>query len=188
MNTVFVLFRRAFFICLLVGISAISVSAQGTVYVVARGDNLSRIAQRYGVNINALAAANGITNYNFIYVGQRLVIPQGTTNPAPQPSGNTYIVQHGDTLSRIASTFGRTQYAIAAANNLFNVNRIYAGQVLIIPAAGSYSRVTTYIVRPGDYLNTIARSFNSNVAAITAYNGLYNANLIYPGQILYIPY
>jgi len=45
------------------------------VYVVQRGDNLFRIALRFGVSMQALAAANGITNYNHVYVGQALVIP-----------------------------------------------------------------------------------------------------------------
>lgn len=47
----------------------------GQVYVVQRGDTLFRIARRFGVNLYTLAAANGITNVNRIYVGQRLVIP-----------------------------------------------------------------------------------------------------------------
>lgn len=47
----------------------------GQIYVVQRGDTLFRIARRFGVNLYALAAANGITNVNRIYAGQRLVIP-----------------------------------------------------------------------------------------------------------------
>jgi LysM repeat protein len=45
------------------------------VYVVQPGDNLFRIALRFGVSMQALAAANGITNYNYVYAGQVLVIP-----------------------------------------------------------------------------------------------------------------
>jgi uncharacterized protein YraI len=45
------------------------------IHVVLRGEILSTIAQRYGVNVYTLAAANGITNINRIYAGQRLVIP-----------------------------------------------------------------------------------------------------------------
>jgi LysM repeat protein len=43
--------------------------------VVAPGETLTSIAARYGVSVHALAAANGITDLNTIYVGQRLVIP-----------------------------------------------------------------------------------------------------------------
>lgn len=47
-----------------------------TIYVVAQGDRLYRIALRFGIAVSKLAAANGISNYNLIYPGQRLVIPR----------------------------------------------------------------------------------------------------------------
>jgi len=47
---------------------------QPTIYVVRRGDTLYSIARRYGTTVQAIMAANGLTNYN-IYVGQQLHIP-----------------------------------------------------------------------------------------------------------------
>jgi LysM repeat protein len=47
----------------------------GRTYVVQRGDNLFRIALRFGVSLYALMQANGIANPNFIFVGQVLRIP-----------------------------------------------------------------------------------------------------------------
>jgi|GEM_PF-3376609 len=47
----------------------------GRTYVVQYGDTLAIIARRYGVNLYALAQANGIYNINLIYAGQRLRIP-----------------------------------------------------------------------------------------------------------------
>lgn len=44
-------------------------------YTVCRGDNLYRLAIRFGTTVQALAAANGILNPNLIYVGQVLIIP-----------------------------------------------------------------------------------------------------------------
>ncbi len=49
--------------------------AGGRVHIVQAGENLFRISLRYGVSMNAIAAANGITNYNLIFAGQRLIIP-----------------------------------------------------------------------------------------------------------------
>jgi len=47
---------------------------QGAIHVVQPGENLYRISLRYGVTVQAIMAANGLTNYN-IHVGQRLRIP-----------------------------------------------------------------------------------------------------------------
>jgi len=47
----------------------------GRTYVVQPGDNLYRIAIRFGVNVWTLAQYNGIYNINSIYAGQRLRIP-----------------------------------------------------------------------------------------------------------------
>jgi len=45
-------------------------------YVVKPGDNLFRISLANNMPMAQIAAANNITNYNFIYVGQSLCIPQ----------------------------------------------------------------------------------------------------------------
>ena len=57
-----------------------------TSYTVVAGDNLSRIAVRFGTTVDAIVQANGIVNPNLIYVGQVLVIPTGGTTPGPVPT------------------------------------------------------------------------------------------------------
>jgi len=49
--------------------------AQDNVHVVVRGENLASIASRYGISVQTLINTNGLSNPNFIYTGQRLVIP-----------------------------------------------------------------------------------------------------------------
>ncbi len=158
-----------------------------TTYIVQPGDTLYRIARAFGVTPEAIAAANNIFNFNLIYVGQRLVIPGGTT---PPPQHVIHIVRYGDTLASIARQYGTTVAAIASANGIGNVNRIFVGQRLIIP--GGYppppqQEVITYYVQRGDRLASIARRFGTTVQAIVAYNGITNPNRIYVGQVLYIP-
>jgi LysM repeat protein len=58
----------------------------GRIYVVKRGDTLTRIASIYGVSVWSIAEANGIYNLQMIYVGQRLVIPGTAPAPAPRPT------------------------------------------------------------------------------------------------------
>lgn len=114
-----------------------SPSPSSGVHIVQRGENLYRIALRYGVTYRALAAANGIANPNRVYVGQRLVIPGRTTSPAP--SGQTYTVRRGDTLSAIALRYGVSAWSLAQVNGIRNPSLIYVGQVLRIPAGGNPS-------------------------------------------------
>jgi LysM repeat protein len=112
-------------------------------YVVVAGDNLFRISLRYGVTINDIAAANGISNPSLIIVGQTLTIPgcTGGTNPVtPSAPGtgscaNTYTTQQGDTLFQISLQFGVPVNSIAAANGISNINLIFINQQLCIPAA-----------------------------------------------------
>lgn len=47
-----------------------------TSYVVLPGDNLYRISLKFGRSIQAIASANNIINFNRIFVGQTLIIPQ----------------------------------------------------------------------------------------------------------------
>jgi len=59
----------------------------GVYYTVQRGDNLYRIARRFGVTVSAIVAANSIRNPSVIYAGQVLLIPPpGTVPPTPIPT------------------------------------------------------------------------------------------------------
>jgi len=55
------------------------------VHVVRPGDTLYSIALYYGVSIRSILIANGLSNPDFIWVGQRLVIPaESSLQPPPQ--------------------------------------------------------------------------------------------------------
>src|SRR4051794_4347716 len=58
-----------------------------TVYIVQAGDTLGTIAQHFGVTVDVLMAANGITNPNLVSAGENLVIPvPGYVPPTAVPS------------------------------------------------------------------------------------------------------
>jgi LysM repeat protein len=172
---------------------------QQVVHTVQPGENLFRISLRYGVSVDAIVAANGLSSAHTIYVGQRLVIPQGAaissgTSNRPTLSGSVYAVQRGDTLSGIARRYGLTAMALMQTNGLVST-RIYVGQQLVIPGAGNLALPANeaqaelppgdvYVVRPGDTLGQIARRFGLSLADLARLNGIANPSLIYPGQTL----
>jgi LysM repeat protein len=163
-----------------------------TTYVVRLGDTLYSIAKRFGVSMQAIMQANGITNPNYIYVGQVLIIPNPGTTPTPTPTGTpsqstTYVVKPGDTLYSLARRFGTTVEAIAQANNIVNPNLIYVGQTLVIYGTPSPPSTCTHVVRYGETLTSIARRYGTTVWTLAMLNNLANPNVIYAGQVLTVP-
>ena len=162
-----------------------------TIHIVQWGETLSIIAGRYGVTVSAIVLANGISNPNYIYAGQMLVIPTGS--PAPPPSGptTTYVVQRGDTLGVIAARHGTTVNELVALNGIMNPNLIYVGQVLKVSGPGTSpqppSDVCIYWVKSGDTLTKIALQYGTTVWAIAIANNLANPSFIWVGQELIIP-
>lgn len=161
-------------------------AASGSYHVVKAGETLSHIARYYSVTVNALKAANGLSNANYIYIGQHLYIP--AAGGAPAGCKSYYYVKHGDTLSEIAAWFGVSYWGLADANGLGNANYIYVGQKLCIPNIyGGPSQPGGsgyYTVQPGDTLSEIAQWNGTTVHNLMYLNGISNANYIYVGQKL----
>ena len=127
-------------------------SQGGRVHVVRRGETLSSIARRYGTSIQALVRANGLRNPNFIFSGQRLVIPgrgakKVSSSRVSARGGKVHVVRRGETLSSIARRYGVSVRALARANGLRNTNFIFSGQRLVIPGGGSSRAVSVRTVR-----------------------------------------
>jgi len=114
-------------------------SSCGSTYIVQPGDWLSTIANRCGVTLAQMYAANPGVGY-YIYPGQVLVVPGGYSGyPGISHSGNysgTYTVQSGDSFSLIAQHYGVSVSNLWAANpHVWNIDRIYPGQVLYVPGS-----------------------------------------------------
>jgi LysM repeat protein len=97
---------------------------------VARGETLYRLSQMYRVPVSIIQHINGMGAQTRIYVGQTLCLRVDNIDTTTR-----YTVQPGDTLFSIARKFNVNVYRIAAANGLTNLNRIFVGQVLHIPAS-----------------------------------------------------
>lgn len=114
---------------------ALAASADVT-HVVSRGDNLTRIARRYGSTSGAIAATNGIADPNLIRIGQRLIIPGSPPSapPGQPPATGVHVVASGENLTKIARRYGSTASELARINGIANPSLIRAGQRLKVPA------------------------------------------------------
>lgn len=162
-----------FALLMLAALLSVPAAAQEQTYTVQPGDSLYRIARLHALDINTLAQANEIVNTWRIYSGQVLVIPAATPAeavmtdavPATEPNATLmaapaletvlagglvsteplqYIVQRGEYLSQIAERFGISWTELAQANAIYDVNTVYAGQVLVIPGTASGGIYETY--------------------------------------------
>ena len=104
-------------------------------------------------------------------------------------------VASGDTLASVASAFHTSRQAIVQANNLDGDNELKAESELIIPVApgkhpsdevASYSRrATTYRVRRGDTVETVAENFAVPPAMVRRWNHL-KGDSVAGRHVLYI--
>jgi murein DD-endopeptidase MepM/ murein hydrolase activator NlpD len=107
-------------------------------YVVRWGDTLSSLSRRFGVPVQGLAEANGITDPNRIVAGRTLTVPgtpaSGTRTAAAGGGGtHVHVVAPGETLASIAADAGTTARALAEANQIRNPNVVRIGQRIAVP-------------------------------------------------------
>jgi LysM repeat protein len=103
------------------------VPTEDVYHTVQPGENLFRIALRYGTTVEAIVAANHLPDQSSVQAGQELLIPVG-----PSAGKTTYVVQPGDTLYSIACRFDTTVETLAALNGIGPSHTIAIGQVLIV--------------------------------------------------------
>ncbi|MCX6029519.1 MAG: LysM peptidoglycan-binding domain-containing protein [Chloroflexi bacterium] len=172
------------------------VTAQGVTYVVRSGDSLSMIALSNGVTVDAIVQANGLPGVDFIWVGQKLIIPGQAATPGRIRAGETgvYIVKLGDTLASIAHNLGVSQTALVGVNNMSDPDLLWVGQKLVVPGPPDASSLPPqagtqiqYTVVAGDTLGRIAQRYSVTAAAIARANNLTSPDLIRLGMKLVIP-
>lgn len=137
-------FRR--FICFLVVLLWSFVAQADVVHVVQRGETLGEICKRHNVSLNAVITHNPRINPNRIKPGQRVKIPAKaspksseftTSKPIDQKKSSAptiHVVQHGDTLWKIAKKYGSSVAELRKLNNLKS-NVLHTEQKLMVRKA-----------------------------------------------------
>jgi len=156
------MFQLTLILVLLVSLLAVNhtnaaAAGCGSTYVVQRGDWLSKIANRCGVTLSHLYAANPWVG-KYIYPGQVLNITSSNDHGGPVPGtghpnpghgeawedhgqffcgptysayyGNYYVVCRGDSLLKIALYYGERLSYMQWHNHIYNADRIFAGQFI----------------------------------------------------------
>jgi len=180
-------------------------------YTVKKGDNLGKIAKRYGVSVSEIIKANNLRKPYIIRPGQKLRIPtKGRGRVSKKKTYIYYKVKKGDSLSKIAKRFNTSVKKLIALNNLKKPYILRPGQKLKVPSVKSYlkkrksglkrnnraiyksslfSKVPVYRyyrVRKGDSVHRIARRFKVSSKTIIRENKLRKPYILRPGQRLKI--
>lgn len=125
------------------------VDGPSTNYTVVSGDTLEKIAAEFNSGVCNIADASGLSNPDFLSIGQVLLVPTnvctadsdscrtaaGTAECVSASAGvaSTYSIQSGDTFFLIAAEFGITLEALVAANPDVDAGSLQIDQVINIP-------------------------------------------------------
>lgn len=152
------------------------------IYIVKKGDSLYSIANKYNTTVDELKRINNLTS-NILSIGQVLKLPSDKANNVEKEENTiSYTVKKGDSLYSIARKYDTTIDRIKDLNNL-TTNLLSIGQVLLIPTDANLE--TTYTVKKGDSLYSIAKKYNTTVDRLKQLNNL-TSNLLSIGQILIV--
>ena len=174
----------------------------GAKYTISRGDTFFSIAQKNGVGIAELLAANPNVNPEKLYIGQVVCVPRkADVKPEPTCDGAKYTIAKGDTFYDISIKNGVTIQELLTANPGVNPERLYVGQVVCVPRKAAPPAPvpvpvppnekpctgTKYVVVKGDTFWGVAQKLHVDLTALLAANPAVAPDKLSVGQILCVP-
>ncbi|RSF39846.1 lytic transglycosylase [Acinetobacter baumannii] len=166
-------------------------------YTVKSGDSLGNIANRYHLQLDYLAALNGLSRNSNVRVGQRLKLTgdlptvetaktdTAKSSPKAVVAGkNTekYTVKAGESLNAIASRAGISVRELAEMNALKVNANLQRGQNIVIPKT-----VVEYKVKRGDTLIGLASKYGLETTLLAELNNLTPSTQLRIGDIIKVP-
>ncbi len=153
-------------------------------YLVQEGDSLWGIAALFGVSVEELEQANGITDPGQLIIGMRLVIPglngiQGRIEP--------HTVQYGETLQSLSRRYRLPEETLARLNHLVSPAEVFAGATLIVPVENENTSLQRRAgLAPGQTLLELAALSGEDPWTLVLDNNLTGAWDALPGNVLQI--
>ena len=118
-------------------------------YMIADGDTLGGIADRYGLSLNTLLWANGLSFRSTLKIGQGLTIPP--------TDGVIHQVRRGETVGKIAQLYKAKPEEIIKFNKLQEGGAdIVVGEELVIPGGVKPQPVYVPARRPSGFAGILA--------------------------------
>jgi murein DD-endopeptidase MepM/ murein hydrolase activator NlpD len=158
-------------------------------HVVQAGDNLTFIADQYGVTVAELKLVNHLRDDDVLGIGRELLVPGGEVLPLL----TVYTARPGDSLARIARGFGEPLDAILSTNRTLNRDYLPAvGQPVAVESLDGATEMEVrtgrpYIVSEGETLLDVAVRTNVPASHLIYVNELSFPVRLFPGQRLRIP-
>lgn len=99
-----------------------------------------------------------------------------------------YVVQPGDTLSKIAVRFNISVEDLTAANEITNPNQLFVGDVLILPGVDWVEGVLDVTsVSVGETFRSLRRRYHLDSALLSRVSGVVSPSQVYAGYPLMLP-
>ncbi len=161
--------------------------AGGPQYIVLAGEGLSVIANRFGVTIDALVAANPDLNPDNLQEGAHLTIPG---SPTLAGFVAAHPLEPGETLASLTFRLGQQPASLAQLNGVLNPEQLYFNQEIVYlepgDAAPAIPTGRAYPATAELGLVGLAAAHNQNPWVLAAANRLNPARLT-PQALVYIP-
>ena len=149
-------------------------------HVVKKGETLGKIAGKYHTSVNNIKSMNHLRSTN-LRIGQKLIVKKGTTVMVPNPNAKkteqdtTKLIANKDTIDSV-KTISDTIGGVAPAKS--------QPEIKSVKPQVDY---TSYTIRQGDTLYSIAKRYGTTANDIAQYNNLSNKDALRIGQKLKIP-
>lgn len=177
-------------------------------HIVAKGESLKSIAQKYHFDLATLRQVNELSSGR-VHIGQEIIIPYNHHDDAevtggihnasvaeekiPGPKQVVHTVQPGETLNSVARKYGVKPHQVAYWNQLDANNTVAEDDELVIWQDASSAthksvkiHVFSYRVKANDTLFSVAKRYHVSVSKLASINHL-QQHTLHAGQILKIP-